>query len=72
MKWLELEDGSFLNTIFAKELRVQENDDSIGNDTHQLIAISLKMHEEIAHCIFSGNETDCQAALKAIVAGAEA
>ena len=66
-QWIKQEDGDYLNSAFIQELRLQENDDSIGTfDTHFLVAVTLRQHEEVAHIIRTGSLIECKQELDSI------
>ena len=69
MKWITLQDGDALNADFVKELRVQENEGSCmedNSDSSLLVAITERLHEDVAHIIYCSSEEDCRQMLEAL------
>ena len=70
MNWIQSNDGDWINSSFVKELRVQTNDNSLdlkGSDSHLAIAVSVRMHEELAHELLTGTEQECIEFLSKVV-----
>lgn len=71
MNWIQLQDGDVLNNDFVTELRVQDNEGacmSDNSDSTLLVAITSRLHEDVAHIILCGTETECRAKLQELIA----
>lgn len=70
MKWIGCQDGSFLNVGYIKELRLEENENALeedGSDAFILLAITSRLHEDIANIVRIGTEEKCRYNLLEII-----
>ena len=70
MKWIECQDGSFLNEGYVKELRFEENENALeedGSDAFILLAITSRLHEDIANIVCTGTEDKCRHRLLEVI-----
>ena len=70
MRWINLQDGDALNADFVKELRVQENEGSCmedNSDSSLLVAVTERLHEDVAHIIHCGSEEECRTIMASLI-----
>lgn len=70
MKFIPLEDDSWLNINFVKrfyitEAEAPEKED--GSDSHTLCVITTRLHEDEAEIVSTGTEEECYQKLKRIL-----
>ena len=72
MSFVPIADGGYINLRYVKQLYIADNEEPMAeddSDSHLVIALTSRLHEDETEIVFIGNAGACTDRLRSIVDG---